>query len=50
MVNNEALNTIVDDVLHRQLGKAIAHLENYLYTLSSRRPWSSCSRSRATTS
>ena len=32
MVNNEALNTIVDDVLHRQLGKAIAHLENYLYT------------------
>jgi hypothetical protein len=32
MVFNEALNTIVDDVLHRQLGKAIAHLENYLYT------------------
>ena len=34
MVNNEALNTIVNDVLHRQLGKSIAHLENYLYTLS----------------
>ena len=32
MVYNEALSTIIVDVQHRQLGKAIAHLENYLYT------------------
>lgn len=32
MVNNEALNTIVRWLNDRQLGRAIAHLENYLYT------------------
>ena len=32
MVFNEALNTIIADVTARQLGRAIGHLENYLYT------------------
>ena len=32
MVRNEALETIVNCLLERQLGKAIAQLDNYLYT------------------
>ena len=34
MVFNEALHTIITDVQNRQLGKAINHLENYLYTFA----------------
>lgn len=34
MVNNEALNTIIGNVIDRQIGKAIAHLENYLFTFT----------------
>ena len=32
MVKNEALTTILRCVVNRQLGQAISHLENYLYT------------------
>ena len=32
MIVNEALTTIISTILDRQLGKAIAHLENYFYT------------------
>lgn len=32
MVSNEALQTVIDCIVNRQLGKAIALLENYLYT------------------
>ena len=34
MVDNEALRTILNCVLDRQLAKAIAQLENYLYTFA----------------
>ena len=34
MVFNEALHTIIADVQDRQLGKAMSHLENYLYTFA----------------
>ena len=34
MVNNEALNTIIGNVIDRQIGTAIAHLENYLFTFT----------------
>ena len=32
MSHNEALNAIINDIQSRQLGKAIAQLENYLFT------------------
>ena len=34
MVNNEALNTIIGNVIDRQIGTAMAHLENYLFTFT----------------
>ena len=34
MVFNEALQTIIECILSRQLGKSIAQLENYLYTFA----------------
>lgn len=34
MIANEALHTIIKTILDRQLGPAIAHLENYLFTFS----------------
>lgn len=33
MIYNEALSAVVNDIQNRQLGKAIAHLENCLFTL-----------------
>ncbi len=33
-MKNEALQTIIECVLNQQLGKAIAQLENYLYTFT----------------
>jgi len=34
MVNNEALNTIIKNVLGNQLCLAVEHLENYLFTFT----------------